>query len=120
DYSKEQLDVQKNDRFLGWVPLTHDMGLILFHMQPLLLNAPQYIMPPTVFLTYPELWIESMSEHGITISGSPNFGYRTVLENLERINFTDLSLNKLKTMVNSAEPVSINDCKKFSEVFAPY
>ncbi|WP_431165610.1 non-ribosomal peptide synthetase [Tenacibaculum halocynthiae] len=111
------INVSSKDRFLGWVPLIHDMGLVFFHIVPLLANASQFLMPPTLFLTYPELWMESMSEHQITISGSPNFGYRMVLDNLDRITLEKLTLNKVRLMVNSAEPVSISDCRKFSKAF---
>ena len=115
----KHLEINSTDRFLGWVPLTHDMGLVFFHILPLLSNAPQVLMPPSLFLTYPELWLESLSQHEITISGSPNFGYKLILENLNRIKSENLSFNKLRIMLNSAEPVSMDVCRKFVDEFAP-
>ncbi len=115
----EHLGISDKDRFLGWVPLTHDMGLVFFHILPLLSNAPQFLMPPTLFLTFPELWVESLSKHEITISGSPNFGYRLILDNLERIKFDQLALDKLRIILNSSEPVSMEDCRNFLTAFAP-
>ncbi len=117
DYLKH-LNINESDRFLGWVPLTHDMGLIFFHMLPLLTNVPQVLMPPSLFLTYPELWLENLSEHKITVSGSPNFGYKLILENLDRIKLENLSLENLRLMINSAEPVSIDVRRKFTDAFA--
>ncbi|GAA4115508.1 surfactin non-ribosomal peptide synthetase SrfAB [Aquimarina addita] len=112
--------INEEDRFLGWVPLIHDMGLIFFHLVPLLSNVAQYQMLPTLFVAYPELWMERMSEYKITISGSPNFGYRMILDNFDRINVENLSLDSVRLLINSAEPVSIDDCRRFSKVFAPY
>lgn len=119
DY-QEHLKVDSNDRFLGWVPLIHDMGLIFFHIVPLLANAPQFLMPPAVFVAYPEIWMESISKNQITISGSPNFGYRMVLDNLDRMNTENLAFDQVRFMINSAEPVSIRDCKAFQQAFEPY
>ena len=119
DIYMRALDINDSDRFLGWLPLTHDMGLIFFHILPLLTNSPQFLMQPSLFLTYPELWMESLSKYGITLSGSPNFGYKVVLENLNRIKKENLSLNALRVMLNSAEPISIDVCKQFAEEFAP-
>lgn len=111
------IKIGQNDKFLGWVPLIHDMGLIFFHIIPLLSNVPQYLMPPTVFLTYPEIWMESISKYQVTITGCPNFGYRMVLDNLDRVNFKDLVLDQVRYMINSAEPVSVRDCKAFEKAF---
>lgn len=119
DY-QEHLNVDSSDRFLGWVPLIHDMGLIFFHIVPLLANAPQFLMPPAVFVAYPEIWMESISKNQITISGSPNFGYRMVLDNLDRMNTENLAFDQVRFMINSAEPVSIRDCKAFQQAFEPY
>jgi acyl-CoA synthetase (AMP-forming)/AMP-acid ligase II/acyl carrier protein len=115
----KHLSINSSDKLLGWVPLTHDMGLVFFHILPLLSNSPQFLMPPSLFLTFPELWLESLSQHEITISGSPNFGYKLILENLNRIQSEKLSLGNLRIMLNSAEPVSIDVCRKFTNEFAP-
>lgn len=113
------LDIEKSDKFLGWVPLIHDLGLVFFHLLPLLSNTSQFLMPPSLFLTYPEIWLESISENDITISGSPNFGYKIILENLKRIDKSKLSLDKLRIMLNSAEPVSVEVCREFYKIFEP-
>ncbi|UUF16684.1 non-ribosomal peptide synthetase [Flavobacterium panici] len=118
--SLEKCSIQDSDKFLGWMPLTHDMGLIFFHILPLLANADQFLMPPMFFLSSPELWLENLSENEITISGSPNFGYVHVLENIEKAKLEDFSFNKLRLMINSAEPVSIETCRKFAETLKPY
>lgn len=114
----KHLGINSSDKVLGWVPLTHDMGLVFFHILPLLSNSPQFLMPPSLFLTFPELWLESLSQYEISISGSPNFGYKLILENLDRVKSNNLSLCNLRIMLNSAEPVSIDVCQKFTNEFA--
>lgn len=114
----QHLQIIKEDRFLGWVPLTHDMGLVFFHLLPLLANNPQFLMPPALFLTYPDLWMESLSEHNITMTGAPNFGFKLVLSDAERINKSSLNLENLRFMMNGAEPVSLEMCNRFTKAFA--
>lgn len=114
------LDIQASDKLLGWMPLTHDLGLVLFHLFPLLKNVPQFLMPPMVFYTYPNLWLKSLASHGITISGSPNFGFRHAIDNFKASELQGLSLNKLRALTNGAEPVSVAVCRDFEKMLLPY
>lgn len=114
------LKVSEEDRFLSWLPVTHDMGLILFHFLPLINNAPQCIIPPFMFLTFPELWLKSLSEFKSTISGSPNFGYKYVLDSFSEMDLGDLDLSNLRLLINGAEPVSVDMCLKFNQTLKPY
>lgn len=114
------LEIQSSDKLLGWMPLTHDLGLVLFHLFPLLKNVPQFLIPPMVFYTYPNLWLKSMASHGITISGSPNFGFRHAIDNFKASELQGLSLDKLRALTNGAEPVSVAVCRDFEKMLAPY
>ena len=114
------LKVSETDKFLSWLPVTHDMGLILFHILPLVNNASQFIMPPFVYLTYPELWLKSFSEFEISISGSPNFGYKYFLDSFPEMDLGQLDLSKLRLLINGAEPVSVKLCQKFTNTLKPY
>ncbi|CAM1356217.1 condensation domain-containing protein [Tenacibaculum halocynthiae] len=118
--SLKMCDIQESDRFLGWMPLTHDMGLVFFHLLPLLGNVSQFLMPSMLFLSNPEIWLENLSKQKITISGSPNFGYVHVLENIKKEKLEELSFDTIKLMANGAEPVSIEVCRKLVEILKPY
>lgn len=118
--SKHHIQIDEKDKLLGWMPLTHDMGLVFFHLLPLVINRPQYLMPPIVFLAYPELWVESLAKYEITISGSPNFGFKYALDSIEKTELNGLSFENLRIMINSAEPVSIAVCKSFTESLMAY
>ena len=41
------------DSMISWMPLTHDMGLIGFHLNPLLVGMQQYLIPTNVFIRNP-------------------------------------------------------------------
>ncbi len=114
------IDIQATDSFLGWMPLTHDLGLVFFHIFPLLKNLPQFLMPPMVFFAYPDLWVKSLASHNITISGSPNFGFKHTIDNLNPDELKGLSFNNLRLIINGAEPVSVAICDEFERVLSPY
>ena len=110
----------EKDSFFGWMPLTHDMGIIGFHLTPLLVNIDQYIMPTELFVRRPNLWLEKISEKKTTIIASPNFGYKHVLKRFKPENQQDLDLSAVRLIFNGAEPISADLCREFNVVMKPF
>ncbi|WP_185113959.1 non-ribosomal peptide synthetase [Fulvivirga imtechensis] len=109
----------EKDSMLSWMPLTHDMGMIGFHLNPMFSNINQYLMPTNLFVRHPKLWMEKASEHNISILCSPNFGYRYLLKYLkEEDNAWDLS--KIRIIYNGAEPISVTLCQEFNDRLSAY
>lgn len=110
----------QKDVFLSWMPLTHDMGLIGFHLVPLYLNINQYIMPTALFIRRPTIWLKKASEHKTTILSSPNFGYGYLLTRFSPEVATEWDLSSVRLIFNGAEPISIELCEKFLECMKDY
>ena len=108
------------DRFLSWLPLTHDMGLILFHILPLYNKAHQFQMPAVLFMVNSLLWIIKASSHQATVIGSPNFGYKQVLNVFNETALAGIDLQCIRYAINSAESISPELCNTFLDKFAPY
>ena len=109
----------EQDTMLSWMPLTHDMGMIGFHLNPLFSNTHQYLMPTNLFVRHPKLWMEKASEHRASILCSPNFGYRYLLKYLKKEEHTwDLSC--VRIIYNGAEPISTTLCDEFNERMSPF
>jgi len=104
-----------DDSTLSWMPLTHDMGIIGFHINPLYSGMNQLILSTEAFIRRPSLWLEKASRHKATILSSPNFGYKYVLKHLKTSDTADLDLSAVRILYNGAEPVSIRLCKEFTE-----
>ncbi|WP_159455962.1 non-ribosomal peptide synthetase [Chitinophaga eiseniae] len=94
----------ENDATLSWMPLTHDMGLIGFHLNPLCIGMQQYLMPTNTFVRRPALWMEKATTHRVTILCSPNFGYEYLLKHAAISDRWDLST--VRILYNGAEPIS--------------
>jgi amino acid adenylation domain-containing protein len=114
------IQITETDSFLGWMPLTHDLGLVFFHLLPLLRNVPQFLMPPMEFFAYPNVWLKSLANNKITISGSPNFGFKHTIDNVVTKDLEGLSFESLRLIINGAEPVSIEVCDDFERMLVPH
>ena len=95
------------DRVLSWMPYYHDMGLIGFHLTLIALGMFQINMNPMKFVKRPTLWFDLISEHKITITSSPNFGYRLLLRKVTDKHLKEWDLSSLRLIFNGAEPISM-------------
>ena len=110
----------KDDQALSWMPLTHDMGLIGFHLSVLGAGMNHAVMDTNVFVRRPLLWMLKADELRATQLCSPNFGYKHFLKLFERKGLPDLDLSSVKLIMNGAEPISYSLCEEFLEALAPY
>ena len=110
----------ENKAYLGWMPLTHDMGLIAFHLTCLVSNATQYIMPTALFIRRPTLWLKKSSEHQVTHICSPNFGYKFFLAQYKPENAQNWDLSTIEMIQNGAEPISIELADLFLETMSKH
>ena len=108
------------DRTLSWMPLSHDMGLVGFHLAPLYAGAAsQSIMPTSAFARSPLLWLQDATRLGATILSSPNFGYRHVLKAAARKGLPEgVDLAAVRLVMNGAEPISVELADEFLEALA--
>jgi acyl-CoA synthetase (AMP-forming)/AMP-acid ligase II len=110
---------REGDASLSWMPLTHDMGLIGFHLVPLVAGRSHWLMPTALFVRRPALWMQKASEHRISVTCSPNFGYAHFLKSFDRASAASLDLSSLRVVFNGAEPIDARLCREFTGALAP-
>lgn len=108
------------DIALSWMPLSHDMGLIGFHLNMLACGASHAIMRTDLFARRPLLWLEQASQRRATVLCSPNFGYQHYLRQFALKPPTGLDLSAVRLIFNGAEPISAELCRRFSAALAPH
>ena len=117
----ERSQIESEDSMLSWMPLTHDMGLICFHLSGVLANINQYIIPTSLFIRNPVLWIDKASEHAVSLLYSPNFGYQYFHSAaLSSKNLFNWNLSAVRLIYNGAEPISKNICFLFLDFLNQY
>src|ERR1044072_5401439 len=60
---------------LGWLPLSHDMGLIGNVLQSMYCGARCVLMSPLSFMQRPLRWLDAISRYQASTSGGRNFAY---------------------------------------------
>ncbi len=105
--------ISADDTTLSWMPLSHDMGLIGFHLVPLYNGLNQVLMDTDVFVRRPARWLRAACDHSATLLCSPGFGYRHYLKAVNPDN-EPLDLGHVRLVFNGAEPVSATTCRAFT------
>ena len=106
------------DRGLSWMPLTHDMGLIVMHLSQLAAGMTHTILDTDLFIRRPQLWLERATSDGANVLCSPNFGYRHFLKFYDRRPSDSIELSHVTTIFNGAEPISRPICDEFLQKMA--
>ncbi len=104
---------------LSWMPLTHDMGLIGFHLMVFAHGGNAHLMPTDLFVRRPTLWLQLASRVRADVLCSPNFGYRHYLKVLGDRAVDDLDLSHVRLIFNGAEPISVDLTREFLGRLAP-
>lgn len=111
---------RKSDTSLSWMPLTHDMGLIGFHLTPMAIGVNHYLMPVSLFIRRPLLWLEKAAQHRVTILGAPDFGLKVFLSAMNRDKDYGWDLSQVRLIFNGAEPINYTVCQRFTEELKKY
>ncbi|MFC2145921.1 amino acid adenylation domain-containing protein [Acidobacteriota bacterium] len=109
-----------SDSYLSWMPLTHDMGLIGFHLNSLTAGINQYILNTGQFIRRPVSWLAKAAEYKATILASPNFGLHYFLLHFRPGMAQNWDLSRVRLIYNGAEPISIELCRRFLKTLAPF
>jgi acyl-CoA synthetase (AMP-forming)/AMP-acid ligase II len=103
-----------------WLPLHHDMGLIMSVLECAYVGARCVLMPPSGFMYRPLEWLRAIHHYRATISAAPNFAYDLCVDRLRPGSIENLDLRSWRVAINAAEPVRAETMSRFAAAFAPY
>jgi acyl-CoA synthetase (AMP-forming)/AMP-acid ligase II len=106
--------------YVSWVPLYHDMGLIINALQSLFIGAPCVLLAPVAFMQRPLVWLRAISDYRAEVAGGPNFAFDLCVERYRPDQMAGIDLSGWKLAFNGAEPVRAATIRRFSETFAGY
>ncbi|MFI9502946.1 fatty acyl-AMP ligase [Nocardia sp. NPDC052566] len=107
--------------FVSWLPLFHDMGLMVGVILPIIKGNGVVQMSPTAFLRRPERWLQTISDIPTpTVSAAPNVGYELCADRVDPGQIDGLDLSRWRFSLAGAEPVRVSTMRKFHAAFAGY
>ncbi|MCC5666157.1 amino acid adenylation domain-containing protein [Nostoc sp. CHAB 5784] len=114
----QMMEHSPSSKFVSWLPVYHDMGLIGGILQPLYGAFPCILMSPASFLQRPYRWLQAISRYKGTTSGGPNFAYEQCVQRITQEQKETLDLSSWSVAFNGAEPVRQDTLELFATTFA--
>jgi acyl-CoA synthetase (AMP-forming)/AMP-acid ligase II len=108
----------KQSTYVNWVPLYHDMGLILNALEALYVGAMCVLMAPNGFMQRPLNWLRAIHHYRGEVGCSPNFGFDLCVSRYRADQMQGIDLSSWKVALNGAEPVHAETIKRFIETFS--
>ncbi|WP_204807912.1 long-chain-fatty-acid--AMP ligase FAAL26/FadD26 [Mycobacterium riyadhense] len=105
---------------VSWLPLFHDMGLILGICAPLVAGRSAILLSPMSFLRRPACWIQLLATSGRCFSAAPNFAFELAVRRTSDEDMAGLNLTDVVGIVSGSERIHVATVKRFTERFAPY
>ena len=105
---------------VSWLPLYHDMGLLLGILMPILAGVPTVLSSPVGFLQRPARWMHMMAKNELTISAGPNFAYELAVRKTTDDDMAGHDLGRVHTILNGSERVQPATLKRFADRFARF
>ena len=104
--------------FAGWLPLYHDMGMILGLLTPLITGGTFTFMRPSAFTADPHVWLEMVSRYRANWIAAPDFAYERCCDVFMPAELSRLDLSTVRYASNGAEPIRPATLDRFTSHFA--
>ncbi|MEA5367078.1 fatty acyl-AMP ligase [Amycolatopsis sp., V23-08] len=103
---------------VSWLPLFHDMGLVLGLITPLVLGLRSVLMDPLAFIERPVRWLELLGDRPGAWSAAPNFAFHYCASRVRDADRARLRLGRVAGIINGAEPINPDVLDRFHTAFA--
>ena len=103
-----------------WLPLYHDMGLMIGVIAPIMGGYRAEIMSPVAFLQRPARWIQTLATNTRACSAAPNFAFDLAVRKTSDEDMAGLDLSGVMSIVSGSERVHQATLKRFVDRFARF
>jgi fatty-acyl-CoA synthase len=109
--------LNKDDIFVSWLPLYHDMGLIACWLMPILSGNPLVLLSPFEWVRAPYRLLQAVSKYKGTLSWLPNFAYNFCAQKIRDRDLEGVDLSSWRAISNCSEPMRWDSHQAFYERF---
>lgn len=107
-------------RAVSWLPLYHDMGLVIGIFLGVVSGCPTTLMSPISFMLKPARWMQQLAVDGWVVTAAPNFAYELAARRTKDEDLEGKDLSGIHVMINGAERVHGATLRRFHERFDRY
>jgi amino acid adenylation domain-containing protein len=107
-------------RLVNWMPLTHDFGMICFHILPVVFGFDHCLIPTKAFTRNPLVWMQRCASFRASVTAGPNYSYRHFLKSFDPDRNFGWDLSDLRVIINGAEPIAPELAEEFTAALASY
>jgi long-chain fatty acid adenylase/transferase FadD26 len=105
---------------VSWLPLYHDMGLLLGIFAPVAAGIPAVLMSPIAFLQKPARWMQLLASHTRTFSAAPNFAYELAARRTSDDDMAGLDLADVLCLISGSERIHAGTVRRFNQRFSSF
>jgi fatty acid CoA ligase FadD21 len=117
---EDQLKAVKDATIVSWLPLYHDMGLVLGVCAPILSGYRAELSSPVAFLERPARWMQALARTPHAFSGAPNFAFDLAARKTTDSDLDGMDLGGVLGIINGAERVEPATLERFADRFAHF
>jgi long-chain fatty acid adenylase/transferase FadD26 len=105
---------------VSWLPVYHDMGLLLGVTGALTIGLGSVLMSPMAFLQRPARWMQQLAKNTCTFTAVPNFAFELAARRTTDADMAGLDLAHVHTVLSGSERVHAATIRRFLDRFAPF
>jgi acyl-CoA synthetase (AMP-forming)/AMP-acid ligase II len=109
----EAMKITSDDVFVSWLPVYHDMGLILKTMAPFYTGATLVLLAEGLHRVHS--WLKAIEHYKGTFIAAPDVAYRLCVKSIRRPE--DYDLTSLRVALNASERIQADTYTLFEETF---
>jgi long chain fatty acid CoA FadD26 len=105
---------------VSWLPLYHDMGLLLGIFAPVAAGLHAVLMSPIAFLQKPARWMQQLAIRTRSFSAAPNFAYELAAARTSDEDMAGLDMGGVLCLISGSERIHAATVERFNQRFGTF
>jgi long chain fatty acid CoA FadD26 len=105
---------------VSWLPIYHDMGLLLGATGAVIIGLHSVLMSPMAFLQRPARWMQQLAKNTRAFTAVPNFAFELAARRTSDADMAGLDLGQVHTVLSGSERVHAATIRRFIDRFSRF